>query len=299
MTVRNRPNYQLYLISLTNAGTQDIPAIGTRIAMAGAYLGASVVSIAGGYQEIQGGAPTLATVNVQLGKTPGDPIPFSVGSAVRVDNKFDFVRLSWGAQANVTVVILVSDDADGNGVEITASPTIAAGNVAIVEGGNTAVVNATGQLQVEIIGVGGGFGAIVSSDGTQGVRQLGGPLGSAVLLTNPALNSIPTSSGGTQQQPGGSAEAITKMPRSGQRPSPSLPWRATRTALLFARQAFPALPASAFFAPARRPHRRSPPTRFFCLGTTGLSSCSRARFCLRPGRASMRLRAPERRATST
>ena len=140
MTVRNRPNYQLYLISLTNAGTQDIPAIGTRIAMAGAYLGASVVSIAGGYQEIQGGAPTLATVNVQLGKTPGDPIPFSVGSAVRVDNKFDFVRLSWGAQAGVLAIILVSDDADGNGVEITASPTIAAGNVALVEGGNTAQI---------------------------------------------------------------------------------------------------------------------------------------------------------------
>lgn len=164
MTTRNRPNYGIYYLNLTNAGSLDVPAIGTRVAMLGAYNAATIVMAIGGAQELNGGTPTSAIVNVQVGKALGDVIPFSVGNAIRVDNKYDFIRFSWAAQAGVTAVMALSDDAEGNGIEFAAPPSVTLGNIAIQQGGNTAKVNAQGQLEIGIYDPSSGNQVSVSSN---------------------------------------------------------------------------------------------------------------------------------------
>ncbi|HUZ71605.1 MAG TPA: hypothetical protein VMU87_01355 [Stellaceae bacterium] len=201
MTIRNRPDYGVFNILMTAAGTLDIPALGTRVVLAGCYEGASLVSINGGFQELQGGAPVAGQLAVQIGKTPGDPIPFSVGTAVRVANKFDFVRLSWGAQPGIYASVIVSDDADGNGVEATAPPTVVASDATIVEGGNTARVEAAGGLDVTIIDQ-NGHAAFTSGDGWLSVRLVAGLYGAGSFLTNPGSNALPLDGAGAPIQAG-------------------------------------------------------------------------------------------------
>lgn len=145
MTTRNRPNYGIYYLPLTVAGAMDVPAIGTRVAMIGAYTGAVVTFAPGGAQELSGGTPAAAIVGVQIGKALGDLLPFTVGNKVRVDNKFDFVRFTWAAQSGVTAIIAISDDAEGNGVEFDAAPIVTLGNLSIVQGGNTVSVEGAGS----------------------------------------------------------------------------------------------------------------------------------------------------------
>jgi hypothetical protein len=149
MTTRNRPNYGIFNLVLTNAGTQEIPVLGTRIVMASALQGATVTFGQGGVQQLSGGTPVNALVNVQLGKSLGDAIPLTVGSKISVANKFDSARLSWAAQAGVVVTLMVSDDADGNGVDVDAPPTVTVGSVSISAAGNTAAVTAGGALKVD------------------------------------------------------------------------------------------------------------------------------------------------------
>lgn len=145
MTIRNRPDYGVYYIALTNAGSMDIPCIGTRVMLAAAWSGASLVSLAGGVQSISGGSASAASVNCQIGKALGDAIGMQIGSEVVVENKFDFVRLSWPAQAGIIAELVISDDADGNGVHVHAAPTISLGTLSVVQGGNTLTVNADGS----------------------------------------------------------------------------------------------------------------------------------------------------------
>ncbi|HEY1503722.1 MAG TPA: hypothetical protein VGF92_05445 [Stellaceae bacterium] len=156
MTTRNRPNYQIYYLPLTNAGQMDVPAIGTRVAMLGCFTGATVI-FSGGAQQLAGGTPTAGTVNVQVGKTLGDGIPFAPGNKLRVDNKFDFLRFSWSAQAGVIAIMAVSDDAEGNGIEFDAPPAVALGNFTLQQGGNVAQVDFNGALQVQLRDVFGGL----------------------------------------------------------------------------------------------------------------------------------------------
>ncbi len=213
MTTRNRPDYQVYFVNLAVAGTLDIPAIGTRVVMAGAYSGASVISINGGYQILSGGSPTSAIVNVQIGKTPGDPLPFQVGSSVKVENKFDWIRLQWLAQSGTYAVIVVSDDADGNGVEVVAPPSVTLGSMSLVEGGNTAIVDVNGSLQTsDLMAIalkpwGGPADKISGSNGAASgaVRVMAGPVGTnAQTQSNPSLNTLPQSGAAAapQIQPG-------------------------------------------------------------------------------------------------
>jgi hypothetical protein len=166
MTTRNRPNYGIYYLTLTLAGVLDIPAIGTRVAMIGAYNGATITFAAGGGQQLSGGTPSSAIVGVQIGKALGDVLPFSVGNKVRVDNKFDFVRLSWSAQAGVTAIFAISDDAEGNGIEFDAPPSVTLGSLAIVQGGNTATVNGAGALNVDILQIGNNGPSLGQGDPT-------------------------------------------------------------------------------------------------------------------------------------
>ncbi|HEY3917738.1 MAG TPA: hypothetical protein VGL83_08085 [Stellaceae bacterium] len=148
MTIRNRPDYGVYYITLTNAGQMDVPAIGSRVVLAAAWEGASMVSLPGGIQSISGGQPSAASVNCQIGKSLGDAIGLQIGSKVNVENKFDFVRLSWPAQSGVIAEILISDDADGNGVDVSAAPTVALGQMSLVDGGNTALISSDGLVGV-------------------------------------------------------------------------------------------------------------------------------------------------------
>ena len=195
MTIRNRPDYGVFNVLLTNAGTMDIPVLGTRIILSSALEGAALVN----GNTLQGGTPTTAEVNVQIGKALGDPIPFSVGTRVNVSNKFDFIRLTWAAQAGVWATVVISDDADGNGVYVTAAPTVAAGAVSIVEGGNTAKVNADGSL---LVGGSPGGEIFTDTDHILATRSYGGAIGNSYLVTNPPLNSVPLTTAGIAVQPG-------------------------------------------------------------------------------------------------
>jgi len=182
----------------------------------------------GGYQTLAGGTPTNAVVNVQIGKTPGDPLPLTVGCSVVVENKFDTLRLQWAVQAGVIAVLVVSDDADGNGVQMVAPPSVTLGSLSIVDGGNTANVDANGSLQagVFLYVAGKNWGGIPDKvSGTNGtasgaVRVMGGPVGTnAAAVLNPALNSLPQSSAaaGPQVQPGqlGGSSSQTSSAASG------------------------------------------------------------------------------------
>lgn len=205
MTIRNKPDYGIYTFNLTVAGQQDFPIIGSRIAMISAVLS---------------GANVGAIVNVQIGKALGDPIPFTVGSSCHVDNKFDYVRFSWAAQNGVTAIFIVSDDVDGNGVNAVAPPTVTTGSVSITQGGNTALVNASGELTVQLAS--GAQPAQVGADGALDVRIVGGPVSAinAAAVTNPALNGLQQSAatGTPQVQPnnsGGSTFASITVAASG------------------------------------------------------------------------------------
>jgi hypothetical protein len=183
--IRNRPNYGIYPLALTNANTQPLTIEGTRIGMIGAFNGTT---------------PVAAVVNVQIGKALGDAIPFTTGTEVVCENKFEALQLSWTAQAGVVAYFIISDDADGNGVHVTAPPTVTAGNLTITQGGNAALVSASGQLETVLFNSNGANSLGISSDATALVRQRGGPLTSPSTLTNPALNSLPQSASATQPQ---------------------------------------------------------------------------------------------------
>ena len=68
MTTRNRPNYGIYYLALTIAGTIELPVVGTRLVMSGALQGATLTFLPGGTQELVGGSAVNALLNVQIGK---------------------------------------------------------------------------------------------------------------------------------------------------------------------------------------------------------------------------------------
>src|SRR5258708_10474076 len=149
MSVRNKPNYGIYPINLTLAGSMDMPIVGTRIAMVTALSGATFTSVAG-VSILAGGTVAPNTiVNVQVGRALGDPVPFSVNTKISVDEAFEFVRFSWAAQNNVTAFMLVDDDRQGAGVFVHAPSPILGGSIAIQQGGNTATVTAAGSLKID------------------------------------------------------------------------------------------------------------------------------------------------------
>lgn len=180
MTIRNRPDYGVYYVNLTNAGSFDIPSIGSRVVLAAAWQGATLVSLPGGVQSVSGGSATAATVNAQIGKALGDAIAMQIGTKINVENKFDFVRLSWSAQAGVIALVMISDDADGNGVDVSAAPTVSLGTVSIVEGGNTANVENNGTLSVDITSYAGGTGVGAGIGLPIDFKTIGGGTGVAV-----------------------------------------------------------------------------------------------------------------------
>lgn len=177
MTTRNRPNYGVFNLPLTvaNFNGLDLPIIGSRVTMIAA---------------VAAGVNVAALVNVAIGKALGDALPFTTGSDVVVGNKFDFVRLTWAAQPGIVATIVISDDVDGNGIHVSAPPTVTAGNLAIVQGGNTAIVTATGRLEVNLAG------------NDSAVALAGG--GTLSTVQNPALNLLPQSGAAAapQVQPG-------------------------------------------------------------------------------------------------
>ncbi len=149
MSVRNKPNYGIYPINLTLAGSMDMPIVGTRIAMVTALSGATFTSVAG-VSILAGGTVAPNTiVNVQVGRALGDPVPFSVNTKISVDEAFEFVRFSWAAQNGVTAFMLVDDDRAGAGVFVDAPSPILGGSIAIQQGGNTAMVTSGGALLTE------------------------------------------------------------------------------------------------------------------------------------------------------
>lgn len=107
MSIRNKPNYGIYTLSLNAAGTQDLPILGTRIVFVTARDAGGVL------------APN-ALVNVLIGRSLGDAIPFSPNTKINVDAAFEYARLTWAAQAGITATFLVADDRDGEGVNVDA-----------------------------------------------------------------------------------------------------------------------------------------------------------------------------------
>jgi len=152
MSVRNKPNYGIFPIVLTVAGSMDMPVIGTRIAMVTAISGATFTNVAGVTILAGGTVAPSSIVNVQVGKALGDPIPFSVNTKISVEDAFDFVRFSWAAQPGVTAFMLIDDDRAGAGVFVDAPSPILGGSIAIQQGGNTAIVTTT---LPQFVGLGG------------------------------------------------------------------------------------------------------------------------------------------------
>jgi hypothetical protein len=131
MSIRNKPNYGIYPINLTTAGTQDLPIIGTRVVLVTALLNAGFINVAG-VNVIAGGTIAPSTIlNVQIGKALGDPVPLSINTKINVKAAFEFVRLSWAAQPNITAFVLVDDDRAGEGVEADAPAAVLGGSVTI------------------------------------------------------------------------------------------------------------------------------------------------------------------------
>src|SRR5260370_10753813 len=153
MSVRNRPNYGIYILNLTAQGQMDLPIVGTRIAMVTALSGATFANVAGVSVIASGTVAPSTIVNVQIGKALGDPVPFSVNTKVSVDESFEFVRFSWAAQPGVSAVMLVDDDRAGAGVLVDAPSPILGGSVAIQQGGSTAIV--TPGTGARPVGIGG------------------------------------------------------------------------------------------------------------------------------------------------
>jgi hypothetical protein len=127
---------------------------------------------------------------------------FQQGMVIRAQPGAQFKNIVLDNSANASP--LTVNLAWGQG-SILLTPTALA---SISGGGNTALVNADGQLEIAIMGGATGIGTntmLVSSDGTAGVRVYGGTLGSPVKLTNPAMNALPQSAaaGQPQVQPGG------------------------------------------------------------------------------------------------
>ncbi len=151
MSVRNKPNYQLYALNLGLAngaggtsGYQDIPAIGTRIALVTAISGATFLRNASGEQILNGGTSVPQPfLSVQIGKAEGDPIPLGPNTKINVDDAFEFCRFTWPVQAGVTAIVLIADDRAGSGIFIDAPASVLGGSIAIQSAGQTAAVEAS------------------------------------------------------------------------------------------------------------------------------------------------------------
>jgi hypothetical protein len=174
MSIRNKPNYGLYPINLTNQGTQDLPLIGTRVALVTALLNATFANI-GGTTVVTGGTVAPATVvNVQVGKALGDPIPFSINTKINVDEAFEYLRFTWAATPNVTAIFMVADDREGAGVFIDAPAAILGGAVSI-----SSLVSPTGWSSVaDVVCAAGAQTQLVALNGV--VRRS--------YISNPATN---------------------------------------------------------------------------------------------------------------
>src|SRR5258708_32161722 len=149
MSVRNKPNYGIYPINLTLAGSMDLAIVGPRIALVPALSGATFTQVAGGSILAGGTVAPNTIVNVQVGRALGDPVPFGVNTKISVDESFEFVRFAWAAQNGITAFMLVDDDRQGAGVFVDAPSPILGGSIAIQQGGNTATVTAAGALKID------------------------------------------------------------------------------------------------------------------------------------------------------
>jgi hypothetical protein len=106
----NKPNYQIYTLPLTVAGRQDLPVVGTRVVMIAAT-------------DVNGNAALGAGVSLSIGRALGDPLPLSINSKVYCAGGFEFIRVIWAAQPGLQVTLLVSDDRQGTGVDMSAPPS--------------------------------------------------------------------------------------------------------------------------------------------------------------------------------
>jgi hypothetical protein len=152
MSVRNKPNYGIYVIPLSAAGSQDLPVLGTRLVVVNLLLNATFTNVAGA-SIVSGGTPSPNSfLNAQIGKALGDPVPLGINGKIECEELFDFVRLSWAAQAGVTAIVLIDDDHAGAGVLVDAPSAILGGAVSIIGGGvaveNVGTAGMGGQLNV-------------------------------------------------------------------------------------------------------------------------------------------------------
>lgn len=150
MSVRNKPNYGIYVIPLNAAGSLDLPVLGTRLVVVNLLSAATFTNIAGA-SIVSGGTPSPNSfLNAQIGKALGDPVPLGINGKIQCEELFDFVRLSWAAQAGVTAIVLIDDDRAGAGVLVDAPSAILGGAVSItgVAVENIGTAGMGGQLNV-------------------------------------------------------------------------------------------------------------------------------------------------------
>jgi hypothetical protein len=150
MSIRNKPNYGIYVIPLSAAGSQDLPVLGTRLVVVNLLLNATFTSVAAA-SIVSGGTPSPNSfINAQIGKALGDPVPLGINGKIQCEELFDFVRLSWAAQAGVTAIVPIDDDRAGAGVLVDAPSAILGGAVSItgVAVENVGTAGMGGQLNV-------------------------------------------------------------------------------------------------------------------------------------------------------
>jgi hypothetical protein len=131
MSVRSKPNYGIYVFDLSAAGSRDMPVPGTRVALVTALLGATFINVAGQSIVAGGTVAPSALVNVLVGKSLGDPIPFSINTKISVEETFEFLRLSWAAQPGVTAFFMIDDDRGGAGVFVDSPSPILGGAISV------------------------------------------------------------------------------------------------------------------------------------------------------------------------
>jgi hypothetical protein len=171
MSRRDKPNYGIYPINLTNAGQMDMTIEASKIVMV------SALTTAGAF------APT-ALVTVQIGKALGDAIPVAPNGKISVEDAFEFVRFSWAAQPNIIATFLISDDRNGAGINVDAP---------------VASLTVAGAITDNVTQ----FGSNPVQTGT-GASGLGVPrvtVSNDSFPSNIALNALPLSGAGAQIQP--------------------------------------------------------------------------------------------------
>lgn len=176
MSRRDKPNYGIFNIPLDVKGSMDFTMEATRVVMIAAFTTAT------------GAIAPTTIVSVAVGKALGDAIPFQVNTKINVDDAFEFIRLSWTAQPGIVATFLISDDRDGAGISIDSPLGVISGAITITNGSVDANIAKVNGVAVNV-----GVGA--SGTGTQRVA-----VSSDSFPSNMALNALPKSTAGVQQQ---------------------------------------------------------------------------------------------------